>query len=575
MPPAPPTRRPAGLFPGPGGPTSPLRITAPPRPFLQAIWGLILVGLLVRVLRAPTLPGTYHAELDTLLYSGQRLLHGQWLYQGLISGSQHLAQILFAPSAWSGSILAHRLLILALNLVGGALLCRTLRRCSRLDLIKLRDDSLIPDLAGALFVTFSQIFPSGLSGHLHQFANLFLLAALDRATAAYAWHRAGMPLPSPGELRSPIWRDLALLGLMLVLAFSSLMRLSLPVLMVILLVLVQARQRQRLVAPVCVGVITGLLLLFLPYLLLSGGLAQAWAGAVLLPLEWNSLYQPEDGRLMVLLERWLTTQVSGLQVWQLLLVPAIGIGRLACRQFSHRNLRAEQPLMLPALALVFILELLLSFQKGDFESHDLLLTITPLVLLICCGLAALEWNPRRWSRTLASTMLLVVSLVYLNNIFVVSIASKPRLNRVAREIEADRARVRVYLQGLPERQRTFASPQDVALLRQLDQPSATVGIGEAWSLNQQELHASPTTAALGLPTEEEAVCRQLTAPPIHHLVWMRTDPDGPNSLAFLNRCLQRGGGTWLDRSEALGLRSGEYRLFSRRDDAAAPPAVQP
>ena len=331
------------------------------------------------------------------------------------------------------------------------------------------------------------------------------------------------------------------------------------------------RRRQRLIVPVLVGVTLGLALLFLPYLLLPGGLGLAWAGAVLLPIEWNSLYQPEDGRLMALLGRWLTTPVAGLQVWMLMVFPLAGVARLARRQFSHHNRRGELPLLLPALALVFILELLLSFQKGDFDAHDLLLTITPLVLLISCGLAALEWNPRRWSRTFASVMLLGLSLIYLNNIFVVSISHAPRLSRQARGVDADRVRVHHYLQGLPAEQRAFNAPQDVALLRQFDQPSTTVGVGESWSLNQQDLRASANTRILGLPTDAATVCQQLTAAPTRHLVWMRTDRDGPNSLEFLQDCLRRHGGDWQDRSAELGLSSGEYRLFS----LASAPSHQP
>jgi hypothetical protein len=108
----------------------------------------------------------------------------------------------------------------------------------------------------------------------------------------------------------------------------------------------------------------------------------------------------------------------------------------------------------------------------------------------------------------------------------------------------------------------------VALQRQLDEPSATVGIGPSWSLNQQQLLPSAATRVLGLPTDRGAVCRQLTGRPTRQLVWMRTDPDGPNSLAFLQDCLRREGGSWRDLSTELGLASGEYRLFIRQAPVA-------
>lgn len=572
--------RPAGPSPAPVGRGGRWPSLATGHGWLKLIWGLIAVGLLVRLLRAPTLPGTYPLELDVLLYGGQRLLHGQWLYQGLVTGSQPLAQLLFAPSAWSGSIQAHRLLILALNLLGGVLVWRGLRRCGRSGLIRLQPGSSLPWLGGALYVTFSQIFPQGNSGHLHQFVNLFLVAALERATAVALACRGGHSLPGPLQWRSPLWRQLALIGLLLVLACSSLMLVSPPLLMVLALLLVRGRQRQRLIVPLLAGVGLALSLLFLPYLLLPGGAGHAWAGAVVLPIEANSRLQPQDTPLIAPLGRWLTTQLDGLPLWLLLPLPLIGLVRLGRHRFSPQpGCRAESAqqdpglapgpsLLLPGLAVVFCLELLFTLQRGDVDGHDLLLTVPPLVLLISCGLAALEWPARRWSRGLAGLMVLGLSLIYLNNIFLVTVSHPPRINARVQAVEADRARVRRYLQALSSRERSFSAPQDVALQRQLDEPSATVGIGPSWSLNQQQLRPSAATRALGLPTDGDAACRQLTARSTRQLVWMRTDPDGPNSLAFLQDCLRRDGGGWRDLSPDLGLASGEYRLYIRREAAA-------
>lgn len=544
--------------------------------WLPLVWALIGAGLLVRLLRAPGLPGTYPLELDVLLYAGQRLLHGQWLYQGLVTGSPPLAQILFAPSAWSGSIQAHRLLLLGLNLLGGLLVWRGLRRCGRLGLIRLRPGSALPWLGGALFVTFSQIFPEGSSGHLHQFVNLFLVAAFERATAIAVACRAGQPLPRPLQLGSPLWRQLALVGLLLVLACSSLMLVSPPLLMLLALLLVQGQQRVRLIVPLLAGLGLGLALLLLPYLLLPDGPVRFWAGAVLLPIEWNSRVQAPDTPLTASLGRLLSTRLEGLPLWLLLPLPLLGLGRLLRSHFQRQPANpdpaaaAGQPLLLPGLAVVFCLELLFTLQRGDVDGHDLLLTVLPLVLLITAGLAALECPARRWSRLLAGVMVLGLSLIYLNNIFLVTLRQTPRLNPEVAALEADRSRVRRYLQALSPDERAFSAPQDVALQRQLDEPSGTVGIGPSWSLNQELLQASPATATLGLPTDVEAVCRQLTDR-ARQLVWMRTDPDGPNSLAFLEGCLQRDGGGWRDLSRDLGLSSGEYRLFIR-EPLAGPPS---
>lgn len=543
---------------------------------MPLVWALIGIGLLVRLLRAPSLPGTYPLELDVLLYAGQRLLHGQWLYQGLVTGSSPLAQILFVPSAWSGSILGQRLLLLGLNLLGGVLLWRALRRSGRLGLIALRPGSALPWLGGALFVSFSQIFPQGASGHLHQFVNLFLVAALERATAIAAACQAGQPLPRPLQLRSPLWRQLALVGLLLALACSSLILVAPPLLLVLALLLIQERQRERLIVPLLAGMLLALALQLLPYLLLPGGPGRLWAGAVLLPIEWRSRIQPPDTLLTAPLGRWLTIRLDGLPLWLLLPLPLLGLGRLMRRRFNQQpappttSLTAAQPLLLPGLAMVFCLELLFTLQRGDVDGQDLLLTVPALVLLITTGLAALECPARRWSRFLAGLMVLGLSLIYLNNIFLVTLRQTPRLNPEVGELEADRGRVRRYLQALRAPERAFSAPQDVALQRQLDEPSSTVGIGQSWSLNQQQLRPSEATRILGLPTDVAAVCRQLTDHATRQLVWMRTDPDGPNSLAFLQACLQRDGGGWRDLSSELGLSSGEYRLFIRAPEAGRP-----
>ena len=68
---------------------------------------------------------------------------------------------------------------------------------------------------------------------------------------------------------------------------------------------------------------------------------------------------------------------------------------------------------------------------------------------------------------------------------------------------------------------------------------------------------------LGLPASPEEACQQLSGPANRRLVWLRTDPEGPNTEAFLRGCLEHSGQGWQDRSADLGLRSGEMRLFER------------
>ncbi len=529
----------------------------PPEGLFAVLWLLSLVGLLVRVLRQPTVPGTYDVTLDELLYAGQRLLHGELLYASLVNGSLPLAQWLYAPSAWIGGLTGHRLLILAVNLLGGLLLMGALRHLAGTGLVALRPRSRVPLAAATTFVICGQMFPGGMSGHLHQFANTFLVLAL------FCVSRSLRPAAAAPDRR----RDLAACGAALVLALECFLRLSSPLLMVTLLTLVLMRVPRPLavLAPLLAGGAAVALLTFLPYAFLPGGATLAWAGAVQLPLEISSGFPAEGNRLVPLLMKFLSTPVAGLPIWLMVLVPGLGLVDLVGREGREPGRHGDRLLLVPALAVIYMLEVLLSFQRGDFETHDMTLLVLPLVLILACGFGEMERSRRRWIRASGVLALLLMTLIFFNNTFVASVTQAPRRPReVVRELEADRATARRHLAALPAEQRSFTAPQDVALHRQLGQRASTVGIGPEWSLNQQALSPSWATRRLRLPTDAGAACRQLTDPANAHLVWMRTDPKGPNTEAYLQACLDRQPGLWQDLSESLGLRSGAYRLFQRR-----------
>ena len=521
-----------------------------PRGLFPALWLLSGVGLLVRVLRQPTIAGTYDVKLDELLYAGQRLLQGELVYAGLVNGSLPLVQWLYAPSAWVGGLTAHRLLILAVNLVGGLLLVGALRHLAAAGLVALRPGSRVPWAAATAFVIGGQMFPGGMSGHPHQFANTFLVLAL------YAASRA----------------RLAGAGAALVLALECFPRISSPLLMVALLalVLIQVPRPLAVLAPLLAGAAAMALLTIAPYAALPHGPALVWAGAVQLPLEVANGFPAEGDRLLPLLGKFLSTPVAGLPIWLMVLVPCLGLVDLAAREGREPGRHGERLLLLPALSVIFVLEVLLSFQRGTFEKGDMLLLVLPLVLILACGFAEMERSNRRWIRAGGLVAMLLMSLIFFNNTFVNSLGQPPRRPRApVRALEADRSLARRYLAALPASERGFTAPQDVALQRQLEERASTVGIGPEWSLNQQGLAPSWATRRLGLPTDSAATCQQLTDPANHHLVWMRTDPSGPNSESFLRACLAREPGRWQEISDRLGLRSGEYRVF-RRLPAQAP-----
>lgn len=542
------------------------RSLRPPRGLFVTLWLLSGVGLLVRVLRQPTIAGTYDVKLDELLYAGQRLLQGELLYAGLVNGSLPLVQWLYAPSAWVGGLTAHRLLILAVNLVGGLLLMGALRHLATAGLVALRPGSRVPWAAATTFAIAGQMFPGGMSGHPHQFANTFLVLALYAASRALAPPAEGRHPLAPHRLA------LAGAGAALVLALECFLRLSSPLLMVALLalVLIQVPRLLAVLAPLLAGAAAMALLTIAPYAALPHGAALVWAGAVQLPLEVANGFPAEGDRLLPLLGKFLSTPVAGLPIWLMVLVPCLGLVDLATREGREPGRHGERLLVLPALSVIFVLEVLLSFQRGDFETRDMQLLVLPLALILACGFAEMERSNRRWIRASGLVAMLLMTLIFFNNTFVSALGQPPRRPRApVRALEADRSLARRYLAALPASERGFTAPQDVALQRQLQERASTVGIGPEWSLNQQGLAPSWATLRLGLPTDTAASCGQLTAPANRHLVWMRTDPSGPNSESFLRACLAREPGRWQEISDQLALRSGQYRVFRRRP--AQPP----
>ncbi len=97
--------------------------------------------------------------------------------------------ITFFPSSRSPSICTcprpgwelwrvHRLLLFLVDLLAAFLLTRAIRNFSDSRLIPLLESSPIAPMIGVLYVIFCQKFQGGAAGHLHHYANLFLILAL-------------------------------------------------------------------------------------------------------------------------------------------------------------------------------------------------------------------------------------------------------------------------------------------------------------------------------------------------------------------------------------------------------------
>jgi hypothetical protein len=512
------------------------------------------MGLLIRVVRQPTLPGTYSMRLDELLYGGQRLLQGQLLFHGLVNGSQPLTQWLYAPSAWMASLLAHRLFILAIDIFSGALLAWTLHNFARVGLIDLRPGSPLPIAAVLFFVLAAQGFPEGISGLPEHFTNAFLVLALFSLSR----------LHQDSEGFSLRFLPVALAGAALAFALMGSPVLLSPIVMVTIVSYLCLPRLRSQVGLLCAlaGALMAMLVVFAPYGVLADGWELAWAGSLQLPLEQASRAPGNSDQLFHLLGVFLRVQVAGLPLWLLLLVPLLALMAYGFRLVRKPFSQADRVLILPLLSGLFGLEILQAFLMRGMDREEFELLILPVVLLLICGFAVMENSGLR-IRGIGQVALLILSLILFNNIFLVNLLHLPRQpNAMVRALEADRDATRRFLLSHPGE--GFTAPQDVALQRQLHQRASTTGIGPEWSLNPRQLQPSWATRKLVLPTDPTAVCEQLTDPANQHLVWMRTDPDGPNTEAFFRTCLKRQPGRWEDISDQLKLKSGHYRLFRRR-----------
>ncbi|MCP9801176.1 hypothetical protein [Synechococcus sp. RedBA-s] len=527
-----------------------------PRIVLTGLWWLTLIGLAVRVWRASTIAGSYDGEIDSLLVLAQRGLRGTLLYQDSYLRQWPIAQWLYIPSAWLGSIRVHRLLVLGLDLLAGLLMARAVRNCSAAGLIPLKPRSLVPLASGVLLVVLAQKLPGGLAGSLHQFANFFLALGLNQLSLAAA---------GEGSLSSRSrWRQLVATGSCALLAVACFFTLIYPLTLVAALVLVHHRHPAVIARALITGVALGCALMIVPYLVVADGLALFFAGAVALPLEWASQQAWWGENVGNLFSELARMPLAGLPIWSLALMPSAGLLLIARRAWRSEPRPQERLLLVPGLAILFLLELVWSFQRSDFNGQDGQLIVVPLVLVMAAGMAELERSSRRSLRIAAFSGSLILSLILFNNIAIAEVFGSPsRPAKLVRALEQDRAELRRYFSGLPAAERGFTAPQDPALQWQLRVPATTVGIGPSWSLNPQGLRASWATRTIGLPVGQTQICEQLLQSANHHLVWTRTDPDGPNTEAFLQQCLKQDMARWQEISGKLGLRTGEFKLFRR------------
>ena len=528
------------------------------------LWSLIVLGLLLRLLRAISQQANYDVDLDTYLYLGWRLTQGGLMYVESFNAKWPLVAMVFAPISQLGSIGAYRLVVLLIDLCTGLLLGWNLLKLRRLGLLPGSLQWPLLPAATALTLLMSQKLIGGLSGHLHHTANLFTVLAMTAALAALE--------------RGRRWQPLALIGcgfwLMAAVAMRPNLVIPLGLTLAAALVIACGRRLGRWCAamlPLVAGATLLLGVMALPYTVRPDGLARLWAGAVVLPWEWRQQTSETltgDTSLPLELLRLLNIQVAGLRVWTLTLIPAVLLLR-HCRTATHSNPAALREWCVPGLSLLNLLGLGLSFQLTHYWAHYEMMAIPALVTLICSGFSALPaaaaTGNHRNLRLLSLTGITAMSLVLVLNVFVAELQGLANSDFAPSARQQDRARILRFLQQQPPEERGFISPLDFSFHWRLRQPASTVGVHRSWSLRPYDLPSSPATRLLGIATDRSQACAQLTAPTNRFIIWERQDrPDLPDRT-LLQQCLELDDHRWRDISAEVGLRRRDYTVLQRQD----------
>lgn len=533
-------------------------------PLIGGLWSLIVLGLILRVVRAISQQANYDVDLDTYLYLGWRLTQGGLMYVESFNAKWPLVAMVFAPISQLGSIGAYRLVVLVLDLCTGLLLGWNLLRLRRQGLSPGALRWPLMPAATALTLLMSQKLIGGLSGHLHHTANLFTVLALTAAVSALE--------------RSQRWRPLALTGCGFWLMAAVAMRpnLMVPLGLTVAAALLIACGRQlgrwsRMVLPLAAGAALLLGLMALPYASQSDGLNRLWTGAVLLPWEWRQHTSGTlggDTSLPGELLRLLNIHLAGLRVWTLSLIPVLLLMHQG-RRAMGRSPGALRVCCVPGLSLLNLLGLALSFQFTHYWAHYEMMAIPALVSLICSGFSALPAtdltrNSRNLRRFSMAGMTLL-SLVLVMNVFIAEVQGLTSSDRTPPARQQDRERILHFLQQQPAQERGFISPLDFSFHWRLQQPASTVGVHRSWSLRPYDLPSSPATRLLGIATDRRQACRQLTAPANRFIIWEEQERSDLPDRNLLQHCLHLDGQHWRDISDELGLRRRHYTVLQRGD----------
>ncbi|MCY4174248.1 MAG: hypothetical protein OXF25_09370 [Cyanobacteria bacterium MAG CAR3_bin_5] len=424
-------------------------------------------------------------------------------------------------------------------------------------------------LCSTLLLCLSQTHPGALSGHLHLFANGFLVLAL------YLFLKCFRVNPEQHD-RVVVWQLLA--GGSLAWAIQTRPNLLVSVGCCGLVWFIVRCLQKRLgwregsaVGRLALGAVVLSLPFILPYLLHPDGLALLKAGGWDLLHQWNSErygIRPHLGLPELLKAMYWDRHFVDFPFYGLPLLPIPILLFLNLYKSPSRDPRSwTATIWIPLFSSSFILGLWLSYLKTHFWPHYMLLEVVPVTLLFAWipqGLAQVQVRlPRALGIGFTWIGIIVGSFIVFNLVVVEPVRLLSASLFLPREHSADaRAQEIVYqrLQSLPSGEHFFV-PGDPSFHWKLQEPMPVKGISRAWMFDPAvSLSQTPATQRMGIATSPVERCNQLLSQPADITIWS----EGKASLTILHSCLAASEDDWQDLTEEWGLMGSKYHIFQRR-----------
>ncbi|MYG64139.1 MAG: hypothetical protein F4025_00115 [Synechococcus sp. SB0669_bin_7] len=536
---------------------------SPPAARWAWLLGIVLaVGLLLQLIRISLSHGPYDHDIDSFLYMAWRLLEGNLLFIDHYDSKLPIVQYLYIPSFLSGSIFGHRLVTFAVATATALLFYRCLLSLKRLGLLSKQTSRTWMVLCSTLLLCFGQTHPGGLSGHLHLFANGFLVLALRLLLKSL------MANPEQPQ-RVVIWQLLG--GGSLAWAIQTRPNLLVSVGFCGLIWLIARGLQRRLgwresgaVCSLAIGAVLLSLPFILPYLLHPDGLNLLKIGGWDLLHQWNSEGHGVRSRLglLGLLKAMYWDQAFvdfnpyGLP---LLPIPILLLFNLRGVSIHPRGWVATT--WIPLLSSSFITGLWFSFLKTHFWPHYLLLETVPITLLFAWIPTGLAQNRVPQVLRIGFTWIgiIVGSFIILNLTVVETIRLLFPSERSA--IAKTQELLVQRLRSLPPGQHFFA-PGDPSFHWKLQESMPVKGIHRAWILFKSTTFLNPSTATrrMGIATSPTERCDQLLAKPTDIIIWVESKAP----LNILQSCFATSEDDWQDLTEEYGVKGSGYHVFRRR-----------